>query len=249
MKMPTNKSRKPKTLPKDFYQAQGTTSWAYEPHSPQRDSSHPNLPIIGNNSHASLRELLLDIEKKLDEKLEILTAFDGRMVALSVHMERLERLINRLALPAIQTDSSIEKQGVKTQIWDQTLEQLIRQNRHLHARLELLESQAQAHTFRVLGLPEKEEGRDLEAFLEKWLPSILQLDTLENPIIVERAWRVTSRKWKPGPEQCRTVIARVADIRDKERILQRARRLKNIMYKKKQILIVPDLAYISQGKG
>uniref|UniRef100_A0A8C3IST0 Uncharacterized protein n=1 Tax=Chrysemys picta bellii TaxID=8478 RepID=A0A8C3IST0_CHRPI len=231
MKMPSNKPNKLKILPKDFDQTKESTSWASMPQSPHGDPEHPIPRGSRNSGDASLRALLLEIEKKADKNLEIVTAFDGKIVALNTRMDVLEGRVTSLAQSAAQTDSSVEKQKVKTQQCTQ-----------------LLESQARARTLRILGLPEKEEGRDLIAFLEKWLPTVLRLDAPGDPIVVERAYRETNRRQKPGADACRTVIAHLADLRSRERILEQARRLKNIMYRRKQILIFPDLSPIPQGK-
>lgn len=246
--MPSNKSSKPKILPKDFDQTKDTTSWASMPQSPHGDPEHLIPRGSRNSGDASLRALLLEIKKKTDKNREIVTAFDGKIVALNTRMDVLEGRVTSLAQAAAQTDSSVKKQKVKTQQCTQALDHLARETSHLGTRVEQLESQAQACTLRVLGLPEKEEGRDLIAFLEKWLPSVLRLDAPGDPIVVKRAYRETNRRQKPGPDACRTVIAHLADLRGRERILQQARRLKNIMYRRKQILIFPDLGPIPQGK-
>uniref|UniRef100_A0A8C3ITN0 Uncharacterized protein n=1 Tax=Chrysemys picta bellii TaxID=8478 RepID=A0A8C3ITN0_CHRPI len=223
-----NKPNKLKILPKDFDQTKESTSWASMPQSPHGDPEHPIPRGSRNSGDASLRALLLEIEKKADKNLEIVTAFDGKIVALNTRMDVLEGRVTSLAQSAAQTDSSVEKQKVKTQ--------------------QCTQSQARARTLRILGLPEKEEGRDLIAFLEKWLPTVLRLDAPGDPIVVERAYRETNRRQKPGADACRTVIAHLADLRSRERILEQARRLKNIMYRRKQILIFPDLSPIPQGK-
>uniref|UniRef100_A0A674JNW8 L1 transposable element RRM domain-containing protein n=1 Tax=Terrapene triunguis TaxID=2587831 RepID=A0A674JNW8_9SAUR len=246
MKMPSNKPNKLKILPKDFDQTKETTSWASVPQSLHGDPEHPIPRGSRNSGDASLRALLLEIKKKTDKNLEIVTAFDGKIVALNTRMDVLEGRVTSLAQSAAQTDSSVEKQKVKTQQCTQALEHLAQENSHLGTCVELLESQARARTLRILGLPEKEEGRDLIAFLEKWLPTVLQLDAPGDPIVVERAYRETNRRQKPGADACRTVIAHLADLRGRERILQQARRLKNIMYRRKQILIFPDLSPIPQ---
>ncbi|KAH1174358.1 uncharacterized protein LOC123356199 [Mauremys mutica] len=246
MKMPSNKPSKLKILPKDFDQTKETTSWASVSQSPHGHPEHP-IPCGSRNSgDASLRALLLEIQKKTDKNLEIVTAFDGKIVGLNTRMDVLEGRVTSLAQSAAQNDSSVKNQKVKTQQCTQALERLARENGHLGTRVELLESQARARTLRILGLPEKEEGRDLIAFLEKWLPTVLRLDAPGDPIVVERAYRETNWRQKPGTDTCRTVIAHLADLRGRERILQQARRLKNIMYRRKQILIFPDLSPIPQ---
>uniref|UniRef100_A0A452J1W3 Uncharacterized protein n=1 Tax=Gopherus agassizii TaxID=38772 RepID=A0A452J1W3_9SAUR len=248
MKMPSNKPSKLKILPKDFDQTKETISWASMPQSPHGHPEHPIPRGSRNSGDASLRALLLEIKKKTDKNLEIVTAFDGKIVGLNTRMDVLEGRVTGLAQSATQTDSSVKKQRVKTQQCTQALERLAQENSHLSTRVELLESQARACTLRILGLPEKEEGRDLIAFLEKWLPTILRLDAPRDPIVVEKAYRETNWRQKPGTDACRTVIAHLADLQGRERILQQARRLKNIMYKRKQILIFPDLSPIPQGK-
>ncbi|XP_025041760.1 uncharacterized protein LOC102453002 isoform X1 [Pelodiscus sinensis] len=246
MKMPSNKPTKPKILSRDFYQTKECASWTSEPWSPHGAPEAPSPRGNRNSGDASLRELLMEIRKKTDKSLEFVSAFEGKIVSLNTRMDVLEGLVTSLGQSAAQTDSSVRKQQVKTQQCTQALERLARENSHLSTRMELMESRAQARTLRILGLPEKEEGRDLRAFLENWLPRILRLDTPGDPLVVERAYRETHRRHTPGPDTGRTVIARLADLKDREKILQQARRLKNIIYRRKQILIFPDLGPIPQ---
>uniref|UniRef100_A0A8B9Q6B9 Uncharacterized protein n=1 Tax=Apteryx owenii TaxID=8824 RepID=A0A8B9Q6B9_APTOW len=208
----------------------------------------PQLPNSGKGSCPSLRERLQDIMKKMDQNLEFINAMDNKLTALSVHMYTLEGLITSLDKSTAQMDSLIQRHKDEMQKCVQALEHLMHENRCLTTRVEQLERQVPASSLRILGLPEGEEGKDLVGFLEQWLPRVLHLDTREEPIVVKRAFRVGNGRQRRGSEQCRNVIVCVGNVGVKDRILQQVRKLKSITYKRKEILIVPDVGHLPPGK-
>lgn len=60
----------------------------------------------------------------------------------------------------------------------------------LSAKTEDLENRSRCSNGRLVGLPEKAEGRDVCGFLEEWLPDVLGMETLHTPLITERAHRI-----------------------------------------------------------
>lgn len=44
----------------------------------------------------------------------------------------------------------------------------------------------------LIGLPEKAEGKDAEAFPEKWLPNVLGMENFPTPVRIERAFGIPS---------------------------------------------------------
>ncbi|XP_064380661.1 uncharacterized protein LOC135330597 [Dromaius novaehollandiae] len=248
MKMPSSKRSTPKDQGEDSHQTPGDAYWIFMSPSPHGDRDHLSLPSSGKGSCTSLRELLQDITKKMDQNLELINAMDNKLTALSVHMCTLEGLITSLDKSTAETDVLIQRHKEETQKCVQALEHLRHENRCLTARVEQLERQAPASSLRILGLREGEEGKDLVGFLEQWLPHVLHLDTREEPIIVERAFWVGNGRQRRGSEQRRSVIVRVANVRVRDRILQQARKLKSITYKRKEILIVPDVGPLPPGR-
>ncbi len=82
-----------------------------------------------------------------------------------------------------------------------------------------LENRSRRNNLRLVGLPEKEEGSDACAFLEKFLPETLELGESVTPLIIERAHRIPSSAQKnrqDGKVQPRTVIMKFLNFKQKE---------------------------------
>lgn len=188
-----------------------------------------------------MKELVLEINKKVDQAVEAVKTFDVKISALNSRTDMLEDLIYSLARSASSTYVTMKNEQTKAQVHQHAIDCLADENKHLSGRIEQIEKQVQPHALRICGLPEKEEGQDLVVFLEKWLPTVLKLDTKDDPIVVQRAYRVSGKEPKTKANQCRTVVARLAELRDKERILQQVEKLKTITYHNKPILIFPDI--------
>lgn len=238
MNMLKNKPTSPTLLPKEFHQIQYNASLA---------STSPGLhtgaePLASLNSgDTAMKELVMEINKKVDQAVEAVKSFDIKISTLNSRTDMLEDLIHSLARSASSTYITMKNEQTKAQVRQHAIDCLVDENKHLGGRIEQIEKQVQPHALCICGLPEEEEGQDLEVFLEKWLPAVLKLDTRDDPIVVQRAYRVSGKEPKTNANQGRTVVARLAEFRDKERILQQVQKLKTITYKNKPILIFPDI--------
>ncbi|XP_075379385.1 myosin light chain 4 isoform X2 [Mycteria americana] len=170
--MPSRKWSKPKALGKGSHQTQDN---AYQAMTSPSLHGHRDRFIPPNSSKSSssaLRELLLDIMKKMDQNLEFISAMDKKLTALSIHVCRLEGLIPRLGQSTAQVDSLTWRQQDEIQ---KCVEHLLQETHHLAACVEQLERQVPATSLGVLGLPAEEEGKDLGGCLEDWFPTFCTL--------------------------------------------------------------------------
>ncbi|XP_075631550.1 myosin light chain 4 isoform X1 [Balearica regulorum gibbericeps] len=122
--------------------------------SPHGDHDRIIPPNSRKSSSSTLSKLLLDIMKKMDQNLEFISAMDKKLTALSVHVNRLERLITHLGQSAAQMDSLACRQQDEIQ---KCVEHLLQKTHHLAACVEQLERQVPATSLGVLGLPAEEE--------------------------------------------------------------------------------------------
>uniref|UniRef100_H3ARM3 L1 transposable element RRM domain-containing protein n=1 Tax=Latimeria chalumnae TaxID=7897 RepID=H3ARM3_LATCH len=100
---------------------------------------------------------------------------------------------------------------------------------------------------RVLGLSEKAEQPTLIQFLEKWLPSVLNIDFSTNDIYIQRAYQITSKK--PGSNNAfRTVLIKFSSGKARDSVFRAAQAKKELMFDGKIFLIFPDLSPITQEK-
>ena len=86
-------------------------------------------------------------------------------------------------------------------------------------RNEDIENRLRRSNVRIVGLPEKTEGRDPTAFVEAWLQEVFGKDAFTPFYSVERAHRVPPRPLPPGNPP-RTMLAKLLNFEDKEIILE-----------------------------
>ncbi len=121
---------------------------------------------------------------------------------------------------------------------DRTLENTVKT---LTDKVDDLECRSRRNNVRLVGLPEKAEGQDTAVFLEKWLPEALGLELREAPVI-ERVHRIRTLPSNSSTGRPRTLIMKVLNFRDKERVLKAARIKGKILYGNEQVRFHPDLS-------
>lgn len=135
--------------------------------------------------------------RKMDQNLQLLRAMDIKLIALSIHVDRLERLIAHVGESAAQVGSQVWRQQDET---EELVEHLVQEKQHLAAHEERQEPAARLGT---LGLPQ--EGKELGG---SWRLGFSTFCT-STP-----CWRgETSWGWQQGGhEQQRSVVGHAVSI-------------------------------------
>lgn len=107
-----------------------------------------------------------------------------------------------------------------------------------------LENRSRRFNLRLVGLPEKKEGADICAFLEKLLTDMLGADNFPGPLLIERAHRigqinVTDRQSAARP---RAVIIKFLNYADKTRVMKAARMKGPLSLDNQRIMLFPDVS-------
>lgn len=108
-------------------------------------------------------------------------------------------------------------------------------------RADDLENRLRRNNIRILGLPERAEGSDPCTFVESCLKSTLPDAILSSAFAVERAHRVPIRPPPPGAPP-RPFLARLLSSRDRDAVLQAARRKGEICYNNSVVALFPDFS-------
>lgn len=111
----------------------------------------------------------------------------------------------------------------------------------LSAKTEDLENHSRRSNIRLVGLPEKAEGRDTCGFLEKWLPDALGMEPLRVPLIIERAHRIESAR-SDDKAPPRALIMKFLNYKDKVCVLNATREKREVLYKGKRVMLFPDFS-------
>lgn len=182
-------------------------------------------------SNADVVQAIKEMEKRVTNKI------DGVISAIKEVTERVKEAEERI--------SGAEDEIVQLKGQVKTLQS---QMKTLTEKTDDLENRSRRNNLRLIGLPEKEEGNDGFAFLEKWLPKVLELD-VNKPLTLERAHRVgqiranvNDRSNRNTSAPPRTLIMRFLNFKQKEQVFRAARAKGPIPYKDHNIRFYMDVS-------
>lgn len=112
-------------------------------------------------------------------------------------------------------------------------------------KLSDMEDRQRRNNIRLVGFPEKAEGKQPEDFLEMWLKENMVNNTFSRLFAIERAHRVPSKPPSPGSHP-HPMIARILHFRDRENILCAARTMGDLQFNGNRISIYPDFSSATQ---
>ena len=116
----------------------------------------------------------------------------------------------------------------------------------LKEHLDDLENRARRQNLRLIGFPEGVEGKNTSAFLQEWLPKILELEPGET-IEIERAHRSLQRSPGEGGRP-RALGIRLLRFTDVTKLLDAARKKITLQYGNSDILIFRDMSTVFYRK-
>uniref|UniRef100_A0A1A7ZGX5 LINE-1 type transposase domain containing 1 n=1 Tax=Nothobranchius furzeri TaxID=105023 RepID=A0A1A7ZGX5_NOTFU len=121
-------------------------------------------------------------------------------------------------------------------------EALVKQVALLTDKLEDLENRSRRSNLRLVNVPEKIEGNDAVAFLEKWLPEALGPATFPRQPLIERAHRLPGRKQPNRPPTPRVLIVKFLNFQDRVRVMRAASTKGKVICGGQEVLFFPDLS-------
>lgn len=110
-----------------------------------------------------------------------------------------------------------------------------------------LENRSQKNNICLVGVPEREEGRDPVTFFESWLMDILGKNILSPFFAIERAHRVATRPPTPGASP-HPIQMKLLHFCDWDTILRAAREKGNITLQGHEVSFYPDFSSDIQKK-
>lgn len=118
------------------------------------------------------------------------TGFTSRLDRLAATLQDVKKEIsdcNERMSHAEECISTAEDKLISLQAKVNTLQA---KNKTMEDKLMDLEARSRLNNLRLVNLPEGAEGRDICAFLEKWIPEALENEGLQSSITLERAHRI-----------------------------------------------------------
>ena len=181
----------------------------------------------------------LDPTDKLDAILAALAKLDTKVDSMASEFNLLRADQRKMAdrVKKVETEvAMLSPQAKDTQA--QVLE-LHRRVDFLEFRAEDAEGRARRNNIRLVGLPEAVGGTGLAEYLENWLRAEVAKEGLSAHFVVERAHRIPARPLRPGLPP-RPVLARLLNFRDRDLILQSARKIQHLEVENSKVMIFPD---------
>ncbi len=184
----------------------------------------------------ALEAMTANIAQMMDEKLEKM-ALDIK-ANISQSLKEVTEWVDEAEQRILVVENASADTEKRLLALEKTANELME---HLHD----YENRGRRKNLRIIGLPEKLEGMNATLFMEMWIPQILQLDTKVGCIKLERAHRLQ------GPESSRfphATIVRFHNFSDRKRVMDAARRLKDIRVEGTRIHFFPDFAATTTQK-
>lgn len=104
-----------------------------------------------------------------------------------------------------------------------------------------LENRSRRNNVRVVGVPEKSEGKDPVSFFESWLADIIGKEQLSSLFAIERAHRVPLRPPPPGAPP-RPILLKLLNFRDRDVALRVAREKGELSINGHRVSLYPDFS-------
>ena len=160
---------------------------------------------------------------------EVLKAIQDVKKDLGSFAGRLDQAEDRIST-AEDTITTLESRLNKTQQMVSTLT----------SKCESLESQSRRNNMIVVGLPEKDtDGKDVEMFLERWIPRMIGDEEALPPGSVERGHRLGKPRGAAATTP-RPLILKFLNFRDKTRVMKKARAKGKLMHGDHHIMFFND---------
>lgn len=193
------------------------------------DNGEPIKTTETNPSNADVLQAIREMDKRVANKI------DGVMSAIKEINERVKEAEERI--------SGAEDEIVQLNARANSVELQVKK---LMDKVDDMENRNRRNNLRLVGLPEREEGADAGAFLEDFIPKILEMDS-STTLVIERAHRVgpqrnmelrNTRRITPP----RTLIIKFLNFKQKEQVLRMARSKGVITYKEHTLRFHPDVS-------
>ena len=215
----------------------------------QKDTLSGSLP----DAHES-QQSLADTAAVEPSLADIMTAIQGIQVTLEGKMDSISTEVNLLRADFGKMKERIkDNQGAVTMLQSENKDlksqvmELQKTTDKIVDKLDEYEGRMRRNNIRITGVPEKMEGPTVDLFVEELVSKRLKARGLSKYFSVERAHRVPGGRPRPGAPP-RTIIARIFNFRDRDVILQEARKNPPVRIDNATISFFPDFTLRVQNQ-
>lgn len=181
--------------------------------------------------------LAMEISQYVAEKISAL--MEKRFEDLSATLDNITTRLESNAKSITEVESRVSEGEDNMATMESKLKSLETKVRILAEKSLDIEGRSRRENILIFNLKENTEGRQPITFFEKWLPTLLSLETKRGIIKIDRAHRSLGQSQPNWP---RAVIIKLHNLRDKMRILAAAREKGALTHDRQTIFIRQDLA-------
>lgn len=193
-------------------------------------------PEAQNTAQPTLADILKSVNNCTASVNTLKEQFGGLREDVSLLRQDLQKIRERTTA----VESRVSEMEDHLQPIAQDTRAALQLARDANDRAEDLENRLRHNNVRIVGLPEKVEGKDPAAFVENWLIEIFGKNAFSPFFAVECRYRVPSRPPPPGGPP-RSILARLLHYQDREAVMRQAREQANIQHNGTRVSFLPGL--------
>ena len=166
-------------------------------------------------------------------------ALETQIAGVSIEVNLLRADLRKVSDKVTTAEDNITSLQTEVRHLKKQVSHLTNATETLADKAEESEGRARRSNLRLLGFPERAEGRAAEAFLEGWLTETVPQGELSTIFAIERAHRALTSPPPVGAPP-RALIAKILNYRDRDTILRVAREKAPLKFENHNITIYPD---------
>lgn len=217
--------------------------------SPSEEDDVSDANSLANSTGDASPVLHVDMATGAVQNMDVIQILDGIRNDFSTKIDVVLKAIQDVKRDVQDFSARMDEAEVRISSVEDTVNSekgktdlLAKQVTLLTNKLDELENRSRRSNLRLVNMPEKVEGNDAVAFLEKWLPEVLGPATFTRPPLIERAHRLPGRTQPNRPPIPRVLIVKFLNFQDKIRVMRAARAKGKVIYGGQEIMFFPDLS-------
>lgn len=217
--------------------------------SPSEEDDGSDANSLANSTGDASPVLHVDVDTGMAHNMDVIQILDGIRNDFSSKIDMVLKAIQDVKRDVQDFSARMDEAEGRISSVEDTVnsekgktEALAKQVTLLTNKLDELENRSRRSNLRLVNVPEKMEGNDAVAFLEKWLPEALGPATFPRPPLIERAHRLPGRTQPNRSAIPRVLIVKFLNFQDKVRVMRAARAKGKVICGGQEIMFFPDLS-------
>lgn len=178
----------------------------------------------------------------LQTKTDIYAYIDAKIAPIQASIEKIQGSMSIISDQINTLEQRVSSNEDNVEDLTKRVKLLEKENIYLRAKVDDAENRSRACNLRFINIPEKSEGRDTIAFMNKLIPQLLGKESFPTSAPIEKAHRTPT--FLPGnkTDRPRPILVKFLSFQDKVHILRLAKEKKELLFQGSRIYIFPDFS-------